>query len=127
MSYLLDVATLLALLWPDHVHNAKVTAWRQNKHLVLCPIAELGFIRVSTAPTGHFNLAIADARKLLEDFIAKDKPGFIPCDLTAIKGVPAPTSGKTTDWYLANLAHAHKMKLATLDAGITHPAAELIP
>jgi predicted nucleic acid-binding protein len=38
----------------------------------------------------------------------------------------APNSGKTTDWYLANLANAHGMRLATLDKSVKHPAAEIV-
>jgi len=41
-------------------------------------------------------------------------------------GDAAPSSGKTTDWYLANLAKRHGMKWATLDAGANHPNAELV-
>jgi predicted nucleic acid-binding protein len=124
VKYLLDVSTLIALLWPQHVHHERVTAWRADKQLVLCPITELGFVRVSTSPA--FNLSMADARKLLADFIADEKPDFIPADRRALDGEIAPTSGKTTDWYLANLAAAHGMKWATLDEQARHPAAVLI-
>lgn len=40
---------------------------------------------------------------------------------------PAVTSKQLTDHYLASLAAKHKMKLATFDGKIDHPAVEVIP
>jgi predicted nucleic acid-binding protein len=124
VKLLLDVSTLVALLWKSHVHHQRAVAWRQGKTLVLCPITELGFIRVSTSPA--YNLAMADARQLLTEFIRVEQPEFIPADTRALDGAPAPSSSKSTDWYLANLADAHGMKLATFDSGLSHPAAEQV-
>ena len=125
MKLLLDVSALVALLWKTHVHHQRAVAWRKGKAIVLCPITELGFIRVCTSPA--YNLPMDDARKLLADFIRDDQPEFIPADTHALDGVPAPSSSKSTDWYLANLADAHAMKLATFDDGLSHAAAEQIP
>ena len=47
-------------------------------------------------------------------------------DASALDGAAAPSGGKSTDWYLANLAAKHGMKWATLDAGAKHQVAELI-
>jgi hypothetical protein len=69
---------------------------------------------------------MSDARRPLADFIRDEKPDSIPASARALDGEPAPTSGKTTDRYLANLAAAHGMKWATLDAGAKHPAALLV-
>lgn len=124
MKYLLDVSTLIALIWPSHVHHKQASAWRKGKQLVLCPITELGFIRVSTSPT--FNASMADARKALGDFLADEKPDWIPADIRGLDGDIAPGSAKTTDWYLANLATSHGMRWATFDRSAKHPAAELI-
>jgi predicted nucleic acid-binding protein len=124
VKYLLDVSTLIALIWPSHVHHTQASAWRKAKTIALCPITELGFLRVSTSPA--FNATMSDARKALEGFLAEEKPEFIAADSRALSGEVAPSSVKTTDWYLANLAAAHGMKLATLDQGAKHPAAELV-
>jgi len=51
---------------------------------------------------------------------------FVPGDLRALEGVAAPTSAKTTDWYLANLAQKHGVQWATLDQSARHPATELV-
>ena len=115
------VSALVALLWKTHVHYQRAVAWPKDKMIGLCPITELGFIRVCTSPA--YNLAMNDARKLLSDFIHDEKPEFIPADTRALDGVPAPSSSKSTDWYLG----AHGMKLATFDGGLSHPAAEQIP
>jgi len=124
VKHLLDVNTLIALIWPSHVHHAAASAWRADKVIVLCPITEIGFIRVSTSPA--FNASMSDARRALSDFIRDEKPDFIPADTRALDGDPAPASGKTTDWYLANLADAHGMRWATLGTGAKHPAADLV-
>src|SRR5712671_5372127 len=100
MTQLLDVSMLIALIWPSHVLHPKAKAWRGGKTLALCPITELGFIRVSTSPA--FNAPMRDARKALADFIRDEKPEFVPCDSRALDGQSAPSSTKTTDWYLAN-------------------------
>ena len=87
MKLLLDVSALVALLWKSHVHHQRAVAWRQGKSIVLCPITELGFIRVCTSPA--YNLSMNAARKLLEDFIRDDKPEFIPADTRALDCMPA--------------------------------------
>ena len=51
---------------------------------------------------------------------------MLPADISALNGKPAPSAGKSTDWYLANLAAEHEMKWATLDKGANHPARELV-
>jgi predicted nucleic acid-binding protein len=122
MTYLLDVSTIIALLWQTHSDHVKVSAWAKGKKLAVCPITELGFIRVSTSKA--FNLSMADTRKLLENFIESTE--FVPDDLRALEGAVAPNSAKTTDWYLANLAQKHGMRWATLDRSAKHPVAELI-
>jgi predicted nucleic acid-binding protein len=122
MTYLLDVSTIIAFLWQTHTDHAKVSTWAKGKKLAVCLITELGFLRVSTSKA--FNLSMADARKLLEDFI--ESAEFVPDDLRALDGTAAPSSAKTTDWYLANLAHKHGMRWATLDQSAKHPAAILI-
>jgi predicted nucleic acid-binding protein len=123
MKHVLDFSTLIAPIWPSHVHHKRAPAWRTGKEIVLCPITELGFIRISTIAV--FNASMADARKALQDFIRDDKAEWVSANLRALDG-KAPNSGKTTDWYLANLAVAHGIRWATLDQDAKHPAAELV-
>ena len=124
MSHLLDVNALIALLWPSHGHHARAVAWVAGKKIALCPITELGFVRVATSPA--FGATMTDARKALADFIQDDAPGFVAADARALDGKTATNSKSTTDFYLANLAAAHGLKLATFDVGINHAAVEQI-
>ncbi len=124
MKYLLDVSTLVALLWRSHTDHVKTSAWSLGKHLAICPITELGFLRVVTSPA--YNASMSQARTALGNFLTACSPEFIPADTRALEGDIAPSSGKTTDWYLANLAKAHSMKWATLDKEANHPNAELV-
>lgn len=123
MIYLLDVSTLVALLLENHVHNPRVEDWAAGKKLAVCPIVELGFLRISV---GVYKTTMEQARTTLEEFKRNECFHFVPANLSALDGLPAPDHKKSTDWYLANLAQAHGMKWATLDAHATHPAAELV-
>lgn len=123
-TYLLDVSTLVALLWQSHADHEKADRWTTGKQLALCPITELGFLRVVTSPA--YNATMKQARDTLGDFITRQSPAFIPADARALEGEIPSTSSKTTDWYLANLAQAHGMKWATLDQNAEHPNAELV-
>lgn len=124
MKHLLDVSVLLARLLHNHQDNAKTTAWlAAHPGIVLCPIAELGFLRISTVASLGFPMK--SARQLLEDFVQKFNADWIPDDLPALESHPR-TSKQVTDHYLAELAAKHGLKLATLDAAIKHPAVEII-
>jgi predicted nucleic acid-binding protein len=124
VKYLLDVSTMVALLWKEHADHSKMRAWAAGKKLAVCPVTELGFLRVVTSPA--FNATMTDAREVLEIFLTEEKPEFIPADIRALQGEAAPSSSKTTDWYLANLARAHGMNWATLDTRASHPARTLV-
>src|ERR1039458_3853710 len=47
---LLDVAPLLALLWEGHEHHERTMAWLTKGKMAVCPVTELGFLRISTQP-----------------------------------------------------------------------------
>ena len=120
----MDVNLLIAAICSTHTNHQKADAWTKDKELVTCPISELGFLRISTHPRG-LNCDMAGARALLEDFLSKHSVEFVPSDLPALKS-HATRSDQATDIYLAELASARGMKLATLDTGIKHSAVEAI-
>ena len=124
MSYLLDINVLIAAIWLDHSQNARAVSWLDGKAVVVCPVAELGFLRISTNKKA-VNAPMADARKLLQIFLTERKAARISDDLPALDSKPT-TSDEVTDHYLADLAAKHGLKLATLDEGITHAAVELV-
>jgi predicted nucleic acid-binding protein len=123
---LLDVNLVIAANVKTHVHHARANAWLANADAVLCPIIELGFLRITTSPRSGIGLNMAQARRTLEDFATALHIERIADDLPALDSHPR-TSDEVTDDYLAGLAAKHGLKLATLDAAIKHPAVELIP
>ena len=104
MSYLLDVSALLALLWENHIHHERVQLWEANREIAVCPITELGFLRISTQA---FGASMRDARASLSKWLAFRNLRFVSCDSRALSGLEAPDGGRTTDFYLAILANVH--------------------
>jgi len=124
MKYLFDVNALIACIWQDHASHALADRWISDKSVVTCALAELGFLRISTHPKA-IGAAMADARKLLEDFLTKHHAEFISTDLRALDS-KATKSEDVTDSYLADLAASKNLQLASLDTKIKHPAVALI-
>ena len=124
MKYLLDVNVLLAGIWSSHPKHPITFTWLTGKKLVLCPVSGLGFLRISSNRKA-FNYAMEQARRGLADFCSERRVEWISDDLPPLDS-KAKTSEEVTDVYLADLAAKHGFKLGTLDAGIVHPAAELI-
>ena len=124
MKHLLDVNVLLASVWANHSRHKEAFVSLEGKNIVLCPLTELGFLRISTnkkviaAPMGK-------ARELLETFVTERNAERISDDLPALESHPK-RSEDVTDHYLANLAVLHGLKLATFDEEIIHPAVEVI-
>ena len=123
MKHHLDINVLIARLLRQHQDHGKVTAWLPGKTVVLCPISELGFLRISTL--ARFGFPMSASRQTLEAFALATQAERITDDLPALESHPQ-TSNQVTDHYLADLALRHGLKLATLDASIHHPAVELI-
>ncbi len=125
MTYLLDVNVLLAAIWDEHPNHQRAFEWIKDKSLAVCPISELGFIRISTNAKSSFNAPMEKTRELLKRFLSERNSARIPDDLPALESNPQ-KSDEVTDGYLAELAARHDMKLATMDDGINHPAAVLL-
>ena len=125
MTHLLDVNVLLAAIWDNHPLHERAFSGIKGRSIAVCPLTELGFIRISTNPKATFNAPMDKARELLQRFIQERKANRIPDDLPALESKPA-KSDEVTDCYLAELAARHDMKFATLDERIKHPAVALI-
>ena len=123
MTWLLDVSTLVARLVQSHEHHQRVNAWWPGHLIAVCPITELGFLRVACA----LGSTMDDARTVLAEFLRDEAPLFIPCDRRALDSAIVASPRKSTDIYLADLAAARGWRFATLDEGITHSVADLIP
>jgi predicted nucleic acid-binding protein len=118
VTYLLDTNLLIQAIWSNHSRHTVTTDWLRGKSLAVCPLTELGFIRVST---GVLKAPMPQTRGLLAAFLKERKISRIPDDLPALDSQPK-TSAAVTDSYLADLAQKHGLKLATSDEGIQHPA-----
>jgi predicted nucleic acid-binding protein len=125
MTHLLDVNVLLAAIWDTHPLHERAFEGIKGRRVAVCPLVELGFIRISTHPKATINAPMGKARDLLECFIRERSALRIPDDLPALESSPS-KSDEVTDCYLAELAARHGMKLATLDGRIKHPAVALL-
>lgn len=116
---LADVNLLVAMAFAPHPHHAAAATWRKKHRFATCPITELGMVRVLM----QLGADAGDAMKFLES--VKADADFVPCDVPATVLDGAVTHHRhTTDVYLLALARAHKLTLATFDAGIK--GAELV-
>lgn len=125
MTYLLDVNVLLAAIWDDHPLHKRAFEGIRGKAIAICPLAELGFLRISTNPKATINAPMEKARELLQRFTQERGASRIADDLPALESKPT-KSEEVTDSYLAELAERHGMKFATMDGNIKHPSVTLI-
>jgi predicted nucleic acid-binding protein len=102
MKHLLDVNVLLAAIWVEHPHHNRAFSWLAGKDIVLCPLCELGFLRISSNKNA-INAPMEKARDLLEKFAEERKVERIHDDLTPLDSHPK-TSQEVTDCYLADLS-----------------------
>ncbi len=129
--YLLDVNALVGLLWGVHSLHRKANAWfsREKPEVLGCAFTELSFIRVSMADR-TIAATFQEAEESLSTFVHElggsyHFIGALP-PAKVLRGKPVPTHKEVGDLYLCELALAHRARLATLDAGIKHPSADLI-
>ena len=117
MRYLLDVNFLLACVWRSHAQHSRASAWLDRQAVfATCPLAQLGFLRVSLSP--GYRADPGDARAALDDLTSRKGSRFVVDDLPA-DGIPAVSShADITDAYLVALAKAHGFRLATLDQSL---------
>lgn len=131
MTWLLDVNALIAALVAAHEHHERVSAWLSTlpdgDRLATCSITELGFVRV-LAQAPHLRVPVKDSMRLLERFRSnRARPVVQLADERSAVDLPrwVKSARHVTDGHLAGLAERHRVRLATLDAGI--PKAAVIP
>ncbi len=123
MNYLLDVNALIGWHHADSPHHQPFHAWadtvgRSNLHT--CASVELGFIRVSMQV---FSYTLEQAQLALAATKA-ECGGFVASAPSPRLATWATSAGRTTDAYLAQLAAANHLTLATFDRRI--PASAFI-
>src|SRR4051812_36481961 len=125
---LLDINVLIALAWPNHVHNAAARLWfaRESNHgWATCPLTQCGFVRISSNPKIIVGaVKPSEALALLQRMAADAHHQFWPDDLSLTSAATSPwdrLSGhrQVTDTYLFSLCLRHGGKIATLDGAIS--------
>lgn len=120
MTFLLDVNLLMALLWENHEHHQTARRWlRGVTSFSTCPVAQLGFARVSSHPLLGYGMSPEQAFSVLRRFLADPRHRFVPDDLSCEDRVVRTDliggANQVTDHYLVALARQHRLSLATLD------------
>ena len=115
MSHLLDVNFLVACGWESHVDHTRASEWLDRvKSFATCPIAEMGFLRVSLSPA--YAASFEDSVATLAAITGMRAHRFLR-DATRAQALPSVETGKdVTDAHLVLLARRNRLKLATLDA-----------
>ena len=131
MKYLLDVVTLVALGFEDHVFHEAVARWVRSlpadDRLLTSPITELGFVRV-LAQAPQYGLRVEEAKTLLVRLRAEGRERFeFLADGHSVAHLPkwVNSAKQITDGHLSRLAKENGAILATLDRKI--PGAFLVP
>ena len=112
MTRLLDVNVLMALLWENHEHHTKVRSWfKEVSAFATCPVAQLGFARVSSHPLLGYGMTPDAAFGILHQFMSDD----LSCADRVVRTDLMAGANQITDCYLVALARQHGLSLATLD------------
>lgn len=129
MTRLLDVNLLMALLWENHEHHNQARSWlKVVSAFATCPVAQLGFARVSSHTLPGYGLTPELAFGVLRQFIADPRHEFISDDLSCADRVVRTElmagANQITDRYLVALARQHGFSLATLDQPLARSFAD---
>lgn len=109
MTFLCDVNLLMALLWENHEHHSTARHWlRGLTGFATCPVAQLGFARVSSYPLLGYGMSPEQAFGVLRRLLADPRHRFVPDDLSCEDRVVRTDlmggANQITDHYLVALA-----------------------
>lgn len=125
--YLLDVNTLIALAWPNHVHHAPASEWFVAHHAAgwaTCSVTESGFVRVSSNPRATPEAKTpAEALFLLRQMVSQASHRFWPDEISMARSELIDSSKlhghrQVTDAHLMALAIHHGGRLVSFDRGL---------
>ena len=130
MTILLDANVLIALLVADHVHHDAAEAWlaRVEDRFATCPITEGSLMRLLIREGQPATTATSVVAAVMADPRHEFWPDDVPYRDVSMAGVVG--HRQVTDVYLAQLARAHKGRLATFDRGLANlhsDVVELVP
>jgi hypothetical protein len=120
VTFLLDVNLLMALLWENHEHHHIVRRWfRGVTGFSTCPVAQLGFARVSSHPLLGYGMSPDQSFGVLRRLLADPRHRFVPDDMSCedrvVRTDMMAGANQVTDHYLVALARQHQLNLATFD------------
>ena len=123
MIHLLDANVLIALIDPDHVHNAYARAWFEqtvDDGWATCPITQHAFIRIAGKPSYRMPGTASDMADILKKVCQRPGHVFWPETISLLSSPLVDTArltshGQITDTYLLALAVHNGGRLATFD------------
>lgn len=121
---LLDVNTLVALVWDSHVHHVAARAWfgeHGASGWATCSVTESGFVRVSSNPKVlPAPIGVDAARGVLSSMRAAKGHRFLTDDVSICDDDLPRTTGhrQVTDAHLLTLARRRGARLVTFDAAL---------
>ena len=128
--HLLDVNTLIARVFEDHMHHGIVTEWFSTPGLkwAMCPFTEAGFLRYATRRENG-NVSMREATAVLEKLA--QHPGYHYCPVSQDwRTLTEPFFSRLhghnqiTDAYLLGAAVQEGLVLVTFDRAMLHMAGE---
>jgi len=132
-GYLLDVNTLLALAWPNHIQHRAAHTWfdrESERGWGTCSVTQIGFVRISSHPAFDHHVSTQEAFHKLREIVAFAAHDFWPepsggyANELFSRTLPRTlTHGTVTDGFLASVAAFNGGKLATFDK----PLARVFP
>ncbi len=129
---LLDVNTLVALAWPNHVHHAPAIEWFSEHHAdgwATCPLTESGFVRVSSNPRATSEAkSPTEALFLLRELVGLAEHRFWQDDFSIatsdlLDSAKLVGYRQVTDAHLLALTIRHGGRLVSFDRGLR----EIVP
>lgn len=118
MTVLLDANVLIALVVAEHVHHQAAERWLADfgDRFASCPITEGSLVRLMIRE----GQSTGAAHAVLGGIAAHDRYEFWPDTVSYRNVTLAGVVGhrQVTDAYLAQLARAHRGRLATFDQGL---------
>lgn len=130
MTFLLDANVLIALVVEDHVHHEAAEQWLAgtSASFATCPVSQGSLVRLLVRESQAAEAAVAVVRGVTGHRRHEFWPDDVGYQDVAMAGVVG--HRQVTDAYLAQLARAHKGRLASFDQGLCRlhqDVAELVP
>lgn len=126
-SHLLDVNSLIALIWEGHQFHDTMAAWfarHAKRGWATCAITQSGFIRVMNQPVLAKPLrTVTELAEALRQNVAHPAHSLLPLDFDFAEVLARCSGGvvghrQVTDAYLLTAAIRANMKLLTFDRGV---------